>query len=87
MSSFVKVLVKDSACNRTKERFLRFGRIMHRIELLESKMNENLCGDGFEFGHSMSYFGIDKFDAEQNLWARAWEGWIPDCDIEIIKDN
>jgi len=81
--SYVQVKVKDDACNRTKERFNRFSKQTHRIKLLRMKNNESLTGDGFIMGEPISMFMIQTFDAEQNLWANAWEGWIPDNEIII----
>ena len=83
--TYVSILLKDNACKRTKERFNKFKSITHRIEFVKQKINETLSGDGFIHGEPMNYFGIDVFDSNQNLWARAWEGWIPDKEIILIN--
>ena len=71
----------DNASKRTKERFFRFENDEIRIEVLNHKINETLKGDGFVPGEPMTYFRINKF--QDNIWSNAWEGWIPDCEIEI----
>jgi len=81
MRKYVTVTVKASACKRTKNRFFRFKNDSHRIELVNQKRNENLEGDGFVVGEPMTHFGIDIY--KDGLWARAWEGWIPDKEIEV----
>lgn len=79
----VNILIKPNACGRTKERFSRFKEQKHRIYVLNRKINDTLFGDGFASGEPMTYFGIDRFDTKDNLWCRAWEGWIPDNEIII----
>jgi len=71
----------DNASKRTKERFFRFENDEIRIEALNNKINETLKGDGFVPGEPMTYFRINKF--QNDIWSNAWEGWIPDCEIEI----
>jgi len=81
MRLYVKVKVYDNACERTKARFSKFINEEFRIELINKKINESLKGDGFFIGESMTYFGIDTF--KNGLWARVWEGWIPDHEIKV----
>ena len=81
---YVTVKVHSKASRRTKNRFSKFVEQEHRIELIKSKNNETFNDDGFVKGEPMTYFGIDLF--HDDLWSRAWEGWIPnnEIDFEII---
>ena len=83
--TYVKVEIQDGASKRTKERFAKFKDAKHRIELINGKIDETLKGDGFIPGEPMIYFGIDIYNGD--LWARRWEGWIPDKEIELSLDK
>lgn len=83
MKIYVKVKVFSDASERSKARFSKFINEKHRIEFVNRKINESLTGDGFIINESMTHFGIDVY--KNGLWSRAWEGWIPDNEIEILE--
>jgi len=80
---YVRIKVYDYASRRTKNRFSKFEDRVHRIEIINRKNNEVLSGDGFVKGEPMTYFGIDTL-GDNEVWSRAWEGWIPDDEYEIV---
>jgi hypothetical protein len=81
---YVNIKILKAASQRTYDRLLKFQNKEYRIELIKTQKNESLKGDGFVVGEFMNYFGVDICD--NGLWSRAWEGWIPNKEIEIIYD-